>query len=299
MAYAELSDVRCYYELIGDGPPLLLIPGLGCSCRVWDPAVDVLSKRFTVILIDNRGMGCSQAKRPTSTLHDYSADIVELLDHLQLDKVCVLGISLGGIIAQRFTLDHPGRVERLVLISCSDHFSPYLRHMMTMLGQILRRFSWEMFVRTVELLGTSPAYFDAHAPEVEQMIQCKIKAQVSRRDVGRQLLSLSHTPIDVRERISVPTLVVAGAHDALIPPMYARQMADRIEGSEFLLIEGAGHNPVNEAPDATMTAIVSFLIGTKESEERYFWRQMHNAPAAEESEHGQTDRHDEAMVASR
>ena len=63
MAWAELSDVRCYYELLGEGPPLVLIPGLGGHCRVWDSVAPQLAKDFTLVLIDNRGLGRSRARR--------------------------------------------------------------------------------------------------------------------------------------------------------------------------------------------------------------------------------------------
>src|SRR5215213_3009490 len=101
MAWADLSDVRCYYELLGDGPPLVLVPGLGGHCRMWDPIAPELARHFSLILIDNRGIGRSAPKRKPRSLADYSADIAELLDTLQVDRAHVLGLSLGGIIAQR------------------------------------------------------------------------------------------------------------------------------------------------------------------------------------------------------
>src|SRR4051795_6753537 len=151
MAWAELSDVRCYYELLGEGPPLVLIPGLGGHCRVWDSMAPQLAKHFTLVLIDNRGLGRSRARRKPRTLADYSTDIAELLDELQLDRAHVLGLSLGGIIAQRFAIDHPSRVDRLVLVSCADRFSPYLRQMAMMLKHALMRFKWLEFARAMEL----------------------------------------------------------------------------------------------------------------------------------------------------
>ena len=67
MAWAELTDVRCYYEVLGQGDPLLLVPGLGVTCRTWDPVLPELARHFTLIMIDNRGLGLSQLKRPPRT----------------------------------------------------------------------------------------------------------------------------------------------------------------------------------------------------------------------------------------
>src|SRR5688572_3683964 len=160
MAWAELSDVRCYYELHGEGEPLLLIPGLGGDCRAWDAVAPALANDFSLILIDNRGVGRSVARRKPQTLADYSCDIAELLDTLQVDRVHVLGLSLGGIIAQRFAIDHPSRVDRLVLVSCTDRFTPYLLRITALLGHSLRFFPRRKFVQMMELLCTAPLYLD-------------------------------------------------------------------------------------------------------------------------------------------
>src|SRR5947207_13087468 len=118
--WAELSDVRLYYEVIGEGAPLLLIPGLGNTCRVWDPVSPELARHFSLILVDNRGLGRSVARRKPRDLSAYSTDYCELLNALQLDRAHVLGLSFGGVIAQRVAMDHPSRVDRLVLVSCTD-----------------------------------------------------------------------------------------------------------------------------------------------------------------------------------
>lgn len=260
MAWADLTDVRCYYEIRGEGEPLLLIPGLGATCRCWDPVLPQLSRQFSVILLDNRGCGQSIARRPARNLKHSASDVLELLDHLQLDRAHVLGLSLGGVIAHRFAAEHPSRVDRLVLVSCTDAFSPYLRQVALLLAHALRRFSAETFVRTVELLGSDPEFLDAHADELERQVRLKAAAGVDKRAVGDQLRCLACSEPDPADPIlQTPTLVLAGEHDALIPNCYARRMAGRIPGSEFQVIQGAGHNPFAECPDRAAAAVVEFL----------------------------------------
>src|SRR5688572_11194888 len=160
--FAELSDVRCYYELLGSGDPLVLIPGVGKTCTLWDCGLTSdLSRSFSLILLDNRGMGRSLPKRPAQNLGDLAVDVVELLDHLGLDRAHVLGLSFGGLLAQQVAIDHPSRVDRLVLVSCAHRFSPYLLQVAKLLAQALRHCPPEMYLRTMEMLGTSPQYFDA------------------------------------------------------------------------------------------------------------------------------------------
>ena len=267
MAYAELTDVRTYYELIGEGEPLLFIPGLGCTCRVWDPLVPELASHFSLILVDNRGIGRSVARRKPRSLADYSADLVELLDELQLDRAHVLGLSLGGIIAQRFAVDHPSRVDRLVLVSCAHRFSAYLLRMAALLGHSLRRFPRAVFVQTMELLGTAPLYLDDHILEIEEQERARCQEGLHARAMGTQLRCLLKSEVDPSDyRIKSPTLVVAGEHDALIPNCYARLMAERIPGSRFIVIPGAGHNPMVEVPDKVLPLIEQFLHGKEVGE---------------------------------
>ncbi len=262
MAWAELTDARCYYELIGRGGPLLLIPGLGVTCRIWDPIVAELARRFTVILVDNRGIGRSAQKRKPCTLRDFSSDLVELLDHLQLDRSHVLGLSLGGVIAQRLAVDHPSRIDRLVLVSCSDIFTPYLRQVSTMLGHTLMRMRAKAFARMVEVLGTSPRFIDSRPDAVEERVLEKCAQGIPARAIGRQLRCLAAEHIDLEHNLlPAPTLVLAGEYDFLIPGCYAREMAGRIPGGQFLLIPDAGHNPLLERPEIVLPRMVDFLNG--------------------------------------
>jgi pimeloyl-ACP methyl ester carboxylesterase len=260
MAWAELTDSRCYYEVLGQGEPLLLVPGLGVTCRTWDPVLPELARHFTLIMVDNRGLGLSEPKRPPRSTADYSTDLLELLEHLQLDRAHVMGLSLGGIISQRFAVDHPSRVDRLVLVSCADRFSPFLRHTALMLRHALRKFAWQEFARAIELLGSSPEYVDANEKLVEQRLRFKCDAKVDRRSVAVQLRCLAGSELSPDDyKILGETLVIAGEDDRLIPACYARQMADKIPGSKFVSLPKCGHNPFQEKGDEVVGKIVEFL----------------------------------------
>jgi len=259
MAWAELTDVRCYYEVLGQGDPLLLIPGLGMTCRGWDPILPELARHFTLILPDNRGSGRSKAKRRPRSTADLSVDFVELLDHLQLERAHVIGLSFGGIVAQRLAIDHATRVNRLVLVSCAERFSPYLRQVAMLLGHGLRPFSSDLVARVVELLSTSPQYLDANEQLVEQRVGEKATV-AQRRSLAMQLRCLPNSEVPPDEfRIRRPTLVIAGEDDRLIPAYYARKMAERIPGSRFLLIRGGGHNALQQRLDDVLPRLIAFL----------------------------------------
>jgi pimeloyl-ACP methyl ester carboxylesterase len=259
MAWADLTDVRCYYELHGRGDPILFIPGLGATCEVWRPAAE-LAKDFCLIFSDNRGVGQSIPKRAAVNLSCFTSDLVELLDFLQLDRVHVIGMSLGGIVAQRLAIDHPSRVDRLVLISSAHRTTPYLKGVSSLLAVALRKMPWEFFVRTIEVLGTAPQFIDANPKEFERRIGERSDCRGCREAVARQLQCLADDggETDV-SRIAAPTLVLAGEHDALIPSTYARQMAGEIPDARFELIEQTGHNPLSERPREVIERIARFL----------------------------------------
>src|SRR5687767_4831052 len=190
MAWADLTDCRAYYEIIGEGEPLLLIPGLGATCRLWDPVVPELARHFTLIMLDNRGMGLSKAKRKPRTLADYSTDYRELLDFLNIDVTHVLGLSLGGIAAQRFAIDHAPKVKRLILMSCAARFTPYLLRMTALLGHSLRRFPRMLFLQTMELLTSAPLYLDEHATLIDKQMEEKCRNPIPASAMATQLRAL-------------------------------------------------------------------------------------------------------------
>lgn len=279
MPWAELTDVRCYYEWSGQGEPALLIGGLSNSIERWDPIIPALTRHFCILRCDPRDLGRSVARRPAASLAHYAADVIELLDYLQLDRVHVAGLSWGGVLAQRLASDHPGRVNRLVLISCTDRFSIYLREMGRLVSYVLRRGRWPMFLRLMELLGSGPVYLDADPAAMEARLKEKMYLKVSRQAVARQLKCMMDCDRKGwREPLSAPTLVVAGEYDPLIPHCYARAMARAIPGSRFVLLEDAGHNPVEECPERLLAEMLPFLRGRSARLEKL--KQAALAPAA-------------------
>jgi pimeloyl-ACP methyl ester carboxylesterase len=260
MPYVELSDLRCFFEVRGTGDPLLLIPGLGATNTVWGPAADELAKSFSLILPDNRDVGRSVATRPPRSISDFSVDMVELLDALGMERAHVLGLSLGGIVAQQFAVDHPSRVDRLVLMSCAHRLGPYLIGMAGLLGHALRYFPPAVFQRTMELLGTSPEFLDAHPNAIEEQIEIARRRNVARTAVARQLRCIGVSQIAPQDyHISAPTLIIAGERDGVIPSCCGREMAADIPGSRFEQVPACGHNPLQERPEIVVPMIADFL----------------------------------------
>ncbi len=269
MPIADLTDVRMHYEVYGTGQPVVLIPGLGVTSEIWRTSADFLSESFSVICPDNRGIGRSSAKRQPRTVRDYSADLLELFDHLQLERAHVMGLSLGGVIAQCFAVEHPDRIHRLVIVAATHDFTPYLREMSRLVGHTLHWFPKSMFERTFEILGAGPPCFDANPGRIDERILLTRKMGVPARAIGRQMHALASSRFDPNEfHIAAPTLALSGQFDSLIPSCYVRKTAALIRDSRFILIPDAGHNPFIDRPDFVLPLIHAFLTGSEIANDR-------------------------------
>lgn len=110
---------RIFYDMSGDGPPLLLIMGAGESRRMWADQIPAFTPYFTVITMDNRDTGESDQESEPYTVADMAGDVVALLDALKIQRTNLIGTSMGGMIAQTVAFNAPQRVNRLILLSCS------------------------------------------------------------------------------------------------------------------------------------------------------------------------------------
>jgi len=119
MAKVSANGIEIYYEIHGEGEPLVLIEGLGYSTWMWYKQIEELSKRFKVIIFDNRGVGETEKPDEEYSISLFSNDLAELLSELNVESAHILGVSMGGFIAQEFALKYPKMVEKLILCSTS------------------------------------------------------------------------------------------------------------------------------------------------------------------------------------
>ena len=120
MPKAKIGEVHIYYEEYGEGPPLLMILGLGQDTATWGFQISEFSKHFRLVLLDNRDSGRSSSCSETYTIETMAGDILGLMDHLGIERTHLLGTSMGGMIAQQVALTAPERVISLVLASTTS-----------------------------------------------------------------------------------------------------------------------------------------------------------------------------------
>jgi len=237
----------------GAGPALVLLNGWTASGLVWPTAwVSALEKRFRVIRIDNRGTGWSRSAPAPYTLADLADDAYDVLRACGVDQAVVLGTSMGGMIAQELALRHPERVNRLILVSTAPPIpaqivpdpAPFMATLAPPApGQDLRQhFSavWSEY--------TTPSFSAAHPEVFDEIAEQVVRRVTPRQRVFDQLRAVrAWRASDRLRRLDVPTTVVHGDQDPLMPVGNGMRLARLITGAEYVELEGAGHLLTHEA----------------------------------------------------
>jgi 3-oxoadipate enol-lactonase len=239
MPVAMTGSTSIDYDINGEGPPLLLVGGLGFGRWGWFKQVPAFSRHFRTITFDIRG-----ERRLDDGVGDLVGDVVALLDHLGVKKAHVLGASLGGFVAQELALFRPDLVDRLILVGTSyggtgpEQMS--VRAMSDMLGW--GSFSPEGAVRRGLETATSEAYRAENEDEFEQIVSWRLADSPS--DVAYYEQAKAGADFDLARdvgHITSPTLVIHGAEDRYVPVANAAALAGAIPGARLRVLETAGH----------------------------------------------------------
>lgn len=259
MPRVELDGVSLYYEDEATGTPLVLLHGLGGSSRVWDQHVPALAKHHRVIRPDLRGFGRSARPPGPYSVEQYAADLLAVLRGAGVEWVHLLGISLGGVIAQRFALDHPWLVRGLILVSTSSEVNEKGTAAWRRLADLVESVGFNG--RTIDpRRSVSPRFAEAHPERLqelaEQTRQCDPRAYAA---AARAVAAYHYT--DELRRLVHPVLILQGLDDQLTPPGGSVKMARAIPQSRLLFVANAGHNLPMERPEVFESAVLSFLAG--------------------------------------
>jgi pimeloyl-ACP methyl ester carboxylesterase len=240
---AQINDIHIGYEQLGRGDkPLVLIHGFGLDRTIWRGMAEKHLADYRVILPDVRGHGESDAPEGAYPMALLAADLVGLLDFLDVKKAVVCGHSMGGYVALAFAAQYPARLAGLGLItSRAEADSPEKRTGRYALVEAVRA---RGSVALAETLAPRLSHDKALIQAAYEMI-----AATPPQGIIGAALGMAERPdrVDLLSRLEVPALVAAGEEDQIINVKDARDMAARLPMGEFHLIEGAGHLPMWEA----------------------------------------------------
>lgn len=246
----------------GQGPPLLMIPGLGASRSVYATIVPLLAEHRRVIVFDPRGVGDSEITDGPYTMPELAADAASVLDAAGESSAAVFGASMGGMVAQHVALDHPDRVSRLIL-ACT---SPGTAHAVRADPEATRRLlgkgarTPEEAYRIACTVLYSHAFQESHPDFIEREIQQRARRPVRARAFSAQYEAVRrHDTWDRLPELRLPVLVLHGSEDEVMPPGNGEVIARRIPGARLVVLDGLGHLFWHEDPDRAARAILDFL----------------------------------------
>jgi pimeloyl-ACP methyl ester carboxylesterase len=274
MPTAHVRDVDLYYEEHGSGDPLLCIMGFATDSTGWLLQVPELSQHYRTIVFDNRGVGRSDKPTTAYTIHEMADDAAALLDHLQIERAHVLGLSMGGMIAQELVLRHSRRVRGLVLAATFPEPDAATEEQRTVLftqmggtitetGEMRIDFTAMnpmMFFQHLLPLVFNPSFIQTELPKLMQLFSGALQYGFSIEAILGQLQAvMAHKATDRLAEITAPTLVLTGDADRLIAPANSAVLAQSIPGAKLVTIVGGSHAFNIEMPDLFNRAVLDFL----------------------------------------
>lgn len=252
-------SVRIAWEERGSGFPLVLVQGLGYARWGWEPVADRLAEHYRVVLLDNRGIGESEAPPGPYTAAEMAEDVVHVLDDAGIERAHVVGTSLGGMIVQELALSAPERVERLALVCTTPGGASAVPMPAVTMRLIAEAPALEPLVALRRFVENALAP-DPPAGIVDRLLDHRIRtAQPIQAWLAQAAAAQTFDAWDRLPELALPTLVLHGTADVVVDPGNAGLLAERIPGAELELFPGCGHLLYWEQPERFVEVVGGFL----------------------------------------
>jgi 3-oxoadipate enol-lactonase len=261
MPTIDIDGRTLYYEVHGDGEPLLCVMGLAANTLAWALQVQPFSERHKTVIFDNRDVGQSSMADGPYEVRDMAADALGLADGLGLESFHLLGVSMGGAIAQEVALAAPERVRTLTLAVTFAGAGAYGRKLSEVWSARRQKATREEHIDELMLLTLSQGFFEN--PQAVAWVRGMMLADPHPQPpeaFARQLHAASHH--DARDRLgslSMPVHVIGAEHDILIPVWESREVAGLIPGAKLSVIEGSPHGAQLERAEEFNRAVLDFI----------------------------------------
>jgi 3-oxoadipate enol-lactonase len=265
----EAPGADLYYEVRGEGPPLLLISSTACDGEFWKPyQVPEFSRDHRVITYDQRGTGKTKTRSDDYSTTRMAADAALLIEHLGLGPANVLGHSMGGRVAQLVALNHPHLVERLILASTGASFAVKDGIPPAICLKIIKK-GYETYIRDHSIeIGFSKGFVALRPDRVKQCVDLVVQSLPPIEIYFAHVIARQqHDTSDRLQDISVPTLVIVGDDEVHGTPHMthvdsSKVLANGIPRAQFAILAGQGHYYFFSDPEATHRTIREFIART-------------------------------------
>jgi pimeloyl-ACP methyl ester carboxylesterase len=254
--FIQLGETRLHYLSKGEGPPVVLLHGLGGSLHAWHGVAEVLALHHHVIAVDLRGHGRSSAGGKT-TIGSWAKDVEALIGALELPPVALVGHSIGSLVAQHVTVKRPEVVDHLVMVGGISWFEPAAKDAYQQRAKLVEAEGLDAIVDDW-LLGALAPRTRAKLPQVVGLLRDMFLRNDAQTYADACRAMAEPPPVD-RERIGQPTLLLVGDHDRSTPIAMAEELHREIPVSRVQVVPTAGHWAPLEQPDEIGSAILQFL----------------------------------------
>lgn len=242
MPKAIFDDFELYYEVYGDGEPVIFVAGLVGVGSYWQPQIAAFSEKYQVLLQDHRGCGQSTHSRIDYSIEQMADDVVQLMDKLKIERAHLVGHSTGSVIGQVIAIEHPERLKSFVAYASWTKADPFMRRVFEARRTLLTASGARAYVRSAPLF----LYPDWWINQNEQMLEDRETRSIPAMpaaEIGASridaLMAFDRTA-DLH-KITTPTLVVCAKDDFLTPAYFSEELAKSIKGAELVLLDGGGH----------------------------------------------------------
>jgi aminoacrylate hydrolase len=237
-----IGDGALYYERQGVGFPVLFISGLSGFASFWQDQVAAFARKFDVVTHDHRGIGQSDVTRSGFTVDRMAADVVGLMDALEIERAHIVGHSTGGAIAQILAIEHPKRLASVVLSATWTKPDAYFRRMFGLRKDILLRLGPSAYVQA-NTLYLYPSWWVARNNERLRQLEAQNLAVFPPTEVAASRIDaiLAFDRTERLGQIKTPTLVVGAEDDLVTPAYFSEELARLIPGAEIKIFPRGGH----------------------------------------------------------
>ena len=260
MQFLDRPDGRLAYEVVGQGPPLFLVTGLGGSRHYWANVIPPLSREFTVITHDHMCIGDSHGSRVDHTVEALTDDVVALMDHLQIRQTNLLGHSTGAAVGQILAQDHPLRLLKLVLYAGWAGPDPFFKLCFEVRRALLQGSGAEFYHRATAIFLYPPSWISEDAVRLELLAARFVATTATAKVLAARIdMIMAFDRRSLQQDITAPTLVLCAKDDALTPLHLSEELKANIPQARLAVLSWGGHAASQTCPEDFLQETLSFL----------------------------------------
>jgi aminoacrylate hydrolase len=260
MPKVSIGDAEIYFERHGQGPTLMLVPGLGGTAAAWRLQVPAFAKHFDVVVHDHRGCGQSTPSKIKYSVDQMASDALKLMDALGIEKAHYLGHSTGGAMGQVLAIDHPDRIDGLVLSATWAKSDAYFKRLFAARKRALKDSGPEAYLKASNLALLPPWFIAERTAEVEAMEALALKNFGLPEIWESRIDAISvHDRLAGIGKIRHRTLVLVAEDDVVTPLYFSKQLAEKLPNATLKTLKTGGHMCMVTVPEDYNRTVLDWL----------------------------------------